>query len=111
MSLQGVKGPSYRFFHGNSKEVMSMQKEAMARPLGLSNNIFPTLLPHVHCWTNLYGKNYLQWYGPQPQMVITDPELIKEILSDREKLYPKTKVPEYVQKVLGDGVATSEGEK
>ncbi|PON79745.1 Cytochrome P450, E-class, group I [Parasponia andersonii] len=111
MGLQGVKGPSYRFIHGSTKQIMSMQKEAMARPLGLSNDIFPKLLPHVHCWTNLYGKNYLQWYGPQPQMVITEPELIREILSDRERVYPKNKAQMYLKKVFGDSVATSQGEK
>ncbi|XP_062111510.1 cytochrome P450 CYP749A22-like [Humulus lupulus] len=111
MGLQGVKGPPYRFIHGSTKEIMSMQKEAMAKPLGLSNNIYPKLLPHVHCWTNLYGKNYLQWYGKQPQLAVTEPELIKEILSDRQRLYPKNKPQLFVKKLLGDGLASSQGEK
>ncbi|PON97253.1 Cytochrome P450, E-class, group I [Trema orientale] len=111
MGLQGVKGPSYRFIHGSTKEIMSMQKEAMARPLGLSNNIFPKILPHVHCWTNLYGKNYLQWQGPQAELVITEPELIKEILSNRERVYPKVKAQIFLKKIFGDGVVASEGEK
>ena len=113
----------------------------MARPLGLSNNVYPRLQPHIHYWTNLYGnsvlsfwlsdftsikifflytlnfvfhtigKNYLQWIGPQPEMIITEPELIKEILNNRERIYPKVKAHAYIKKVLGDGVATSEGEK
>ena len=57
------------------------------------------------------GKNYLQWYGPQPQMVITEPELIKEILNNRDSTYPKEEVKRYVKKLLGDGLVTSEGEK
>ena len=68
MNSQGVEGPSYRFMHGSTKEIIAMHKEAMARPLGLSNNIFPKLLPHVHYWTNLYGNtnsrhfSYLGFY-------------------------------------------------
>ncbi|PON79756.1 Cytochrome P450, E-class, group I [Parasponia andersonii] len=111
MGLQGVKGPSCRFIHGSTKEMISMQKEAVARPLGLSNDIVPKLLPHVHCWTNLYGKNYLQWSGPRAQLVITEPELIKELLSDRERVYHKTKHQAYAKKIFGDGILTSQGEK
>ncbi|KAL5569322.1 hypothetical protein UlMin_025897 [Ulmus minor] len=112
MNLQGIKGPSYRFFHGTSKEQLSMGKEARAKPImGLSHNIFPKLQPHVHCWTKLYGKNYLQWFGPQAQMVITEPELIKEILNNKEKAYPKPKKSEFLQKIFGDGLSAAEGKK
>lgn len=58
------------------------------------------------------GKNYLQWYGTQPQLVITEPELIKEIMNNRDKVYPKEEVVGYVKKLFGDGLAvTTEGEK
>jgi cytochrome P450 len=57
------------------------------------------------------GKNYLQWFGPQAQMVITEPELIKEILNNRDNAYPKQDVGDYMKKLLGDGLVTSDGEK
>ncbi|KAL5569319.1 hypothetical protein UlMin_025894 [Ulmus minor] len=112
MAQRGIKGPSYRFIHGTTKEVLSMRSEANAKPIvGLSHDIFPKLLPHTYCWTKLYGKNYLQWFGPEAQVVITEPELAKEILNDKEKVYPKAKGQDIIRKILGDGLVLSEGEK
>ena len=62
-------------------------------------------------WFDL-GKNFLQWNGPEAQMVLTEPELIKEILNNRDNTFPKQKTTEgFVKKLLGDGLVTSEGEK
>ena len=57
------------------------------------------------------GKNFLIWSGPKAQLVITEPEFVKEILNNREKSYPKMDTVGYVKKLIGDGLATSEGEK
>lgn len=60
MGLQGIKGPSYRFIHGNNQEMLSIKKEAMAkRMLGLSHDIYHKVQPHIHLWTNLYGNDQL----------------------------------------------------
>ncbi|KAK7842857.1 cytochrome p450 cyp749a22 [Quercus suber] len=111
LSSQGIKGPSYRFFHGSTKEILNMRKEAMSRPMNLSHDIFSTILPHVHSWIDKYGKNYLQWFGPKAQLVVTEPELIKEIMNNRDNAYPKPETANYTKKLLGDGLVTSEGEK
>lgn len=58
MGLQGIKGPSYRVIHGNNKEMLSIKKEAMAKPMSLSHDIFHKVQPHVHLWTNLYGNDH-----------------------------------------------------
>ena len=47
LSSQGIKGPSYKFFHGSTKEIINMKKEAMSRPMNLSHDIFSTILPHA----------------------------------------------------------------
>ena len=45
-------------------------------------------------------------------MVLTEPELIKEVLNNRDNAFPKQKTTEgFVKKLLGDGLVTSEGEK
>lgn len=56
------------------------------------------------------GLNFLNWYGPQAQLVVTDPELVKEIMNNREGAYPKTQVRGYVKKIVGDGLAVTSGE-
>ncbi|KAF9660820.1 hypothetical protein SADUNF_Sadunf19G0003400 [Salix dunnii] len=57
------------------------------------------------------GMNFLQWYGPQAQLIITEPELVKQILSNKDRSYPKTKVSSEINKLLGDGIVLSEREK
>ncbi|KAB2600635.1 hypothetical protein D8674_037289 [Pyrus ussuriensis x Pyrus communis] len=112
MTSQGIKGPSYRFIHGNNKEVASMRKEAMSRPKSLSHDVFSIVLPHMHSWTKIYGKNFLYWYGHQPRLVVTETELCKEILMNKNGAYQKSKLLGGVKKLLGDGLATTnDGEK
>ncbi|XP_047309652.1 cytochrome P450 CYP749A22-like [Impatiens glandulifera] len=112
LKKQGIKGPSYKFLHGNIKEISAMRKQSMAKTIpGLFHNIFPKILPHVHTWTNLYGKNYLNWQGSQAELVVTQVELVEEILSNKEGFYPKLCLKGYAKKLLGDGLSSSEGEK
>ncbi|XP_062011152.1 cytochrome P450 CYP749A22-like [Rosa rugosa] len=111
MRLQGIKGPSYRLHHGNTKEIMNMQNEALSRPINVSHDIYSHVQPHIHEWTKRYGKNFLQWYGLQPVLVVTEPELCKEILNNKDGVYPKQKPPEIVKKLLGDSISMTEGEK
>lgn len=55
--------------------------------------------------------NFLNWYGPQAQLVVTEPEMIKEILNNRDGAYEKAEALVFAKKLLGDGLATSKGEK
>ncbi|PRQ39035.1 putative cytochrome P450 [Rosa chinensis] len=112
MASQGIRGPSYRLIHGNNKEISNMLKEAMSRPIpNLSHDVLSAVQPHIHSWTKSYGKNYLQWYGLQPVLVITEPELGKEILNNKDRVYTKQKPSIYVKKLFGDGISMAEGEK
>lgn len=111
MALQGIKGPSYTFIHGNNREISSMQKEAMSRPRNISHDIFSHVQRHFYLWTRAYGKNFLQWHGSRAQLVITEPELCKEVLNNKDRTFVKTDTPNFLKKLLGDGLATTEGEK
>ncbi|TYI74678.1 hypothetical protein E1A91_D07G218800v1 [Gossypium mustelinum] len=111
LGSQGIKGPSYKFIHGNTKEMLKMRNEALSKPLGLLDDIFPRVLPHVYTWMNNYGKNHLSWRGGEPQLLITEPELIKEVLYNRDGSYLKASLPFYSMKLMGNGLATSEGEQ
>ncbi|XVF43268.1 hypothetical protein PTKIN_Ptkin02bG0026600 [Pterospermum kingtungense] len=112
LSLQGIKGPPYEFIHGNNKESAKLTKEALSKPMdGLTHDIFPRVLPQFYSWINLYGKNYLAWDGTRAQLVITEPELVKEVIKNSEGAFPKMKAEKYVYKILGDGILASEGDK
>ncbi|CAN1304284.1 hypothetical protein LINPERPRIM_LOCUS26141 [Linum perenne] len=56
MRAQGIKGPSYRFFHGNTKEVAFMRIQAAKLPMELSHHVLPRFQPHIYSWTKLYSK-------------------------------------------------------
>ncbi|XP_058193595.1 cytochrome P450 CYP749A22-like [Rhododendron vialii] len=112
MASQGVKGPSYRFLHGNTKEIIHMKEESISSAMDFSSHdVFPRIMPHIHAWKQLYGKNYLIWHGPQAQLVVTEFELIKEILNNKDGTYIKAKVDVFSKKLLGDGIVLSEGKR
>lgn len=89
-----------------------MRKEAIATPFELSqHDIFPRVLPHMNTWMKLYGDNFVIWIGDQPQVVVTEPDLVKEILINKEGVYKKVKPKDYAKRLLGDGLVVAEGEK
>ncbi|XP_022726726.1 cytochrome P450 CYP749A22-like [Durio zibethinus] len=112
LSLQGIKGPPYEFIHGNNKASVQFRKEASNKPMAaLTHDIFPRVLPQFYSWINIYGKNYLTWEGTQAQLVISEPELAKEVLKNSDGSFPKKKAENFIYKILGDSLVTTEGEK
>ncbi|CAK9142456.1 unnamed protein product [Ilex paraguariensis] len=111
MSLQGIKGPPYRFPHGSTKEISDMRSQTMGKPMDISHDIFQRIQPHVYSWTQIYGMNFLNWHGSQAQLFVTEPELIREILNNKEGAYPKMDMEGYAKKLLGEALITNEGEK
>ncbi|KAL3511016.1 hypothetical protein ACH5RR_030417 [Cinchona calisaya] len=108
---QGIKGPPHRFLHGNTIEISEMRENFMNRKLQLSHDIFQTLQPHIYLWSKIYGKNFLHWPGAGAELVISEPELIKEMLYDRGQYFSRSEVDKYLKKILGEAIFTSEGEK
>lgn len=65
MRSQGIKGPSYKFLHGNTKEIIKLRKESTDSLMDLSHNIFPRIQPHIYSWIKLYGKLISQYFFPE----------------------------------------------
>ncbi|WCJ22075.1 Cytochrome P450 CYP749A22 [Euphorbia peplus] len=110
MRSQGIKGPSYKFFHGNNKEILSMEIKGPIQHLS-QHQVLPKLLPHIHAWNKLYGANFLSWRGPQAHLSVAELGLIKEILNNKDGMFIKRKPDVFIQKLIGDGVLTTAGEK
>ncbi|XP_059282111.1 cytochrome P450 CYP72A219-like [Lycium ferocissimum] len=86
---QGLKGNSYRVLYGDMKDQSGMIKEATAKPMNLSDDdVAPRMVPFLLETIKKYGKKSFIWFGPRPQVLIMDPELIKEVLS-KNYLYQK----------------------
>ena len=139
LSLQGIKGPPYEFIHGSNKAATELRNKVLNKLMALTHDIFPRALPQIYSWMKhtvrqdafhydfqlelerkkklncyfflLLGKNYLTQGGIRVTLVITEPELVKDVLKNSEGAVPKRKAPEYMKKILGDGLVTTEGEK
>nr|XP_017233252.1 PREDICTED: cytochrome P450 CYP749A22-like [Daucus carota subsp. sativus] len=99
---QGIKGNSYKFLHGNTKDILSMRRQSMAIPMDCFFNM---------SYRNLSGKNFLTWYGPRPELFVTEVEYIKEIMNKVQD-YPKIEMSTgFVKVLLGDGLVTAKGKK
>ncbi|KAL0296817.1 UNVERIFIED_CONTAM: cytochrome [Sesamum radiatum] len=98
MESQGITGPSYSFFHGNAKDIIKIKNQTGSNaPMYLpDHDVFPRLQPHWYSWMKLY---------------VTEPDLIREILVNRNGTYPKTRREGHLKKLLGDGIVEAEGEK
>ncbi|XP_038718561.1 cytochrome P450 CYP749A22-like [Tripterygium wilfordii] len=110
MAAQGIKGPPYKSMYGNVNEMMQM-KLSIPRPMSLSHDIFPKVEPHYDHWINTYGKNFLFWFGTKPHLFVSDRELVKEVLNNKEKAYPKGDLVIYIKKLIGNSLVSFEGEK
>ena len=53
----------------------------------------------------------MYWHGPQPQLVVTEAELIKEIMNNKDGVYPKIDLEGHAKKLLGDGLSSTKGDK
>ncbi|OIT30689.1 PREDICTED: cytochrome P450 CYP72A219-like [Nicotiana attenuata] len=106
---QGLKGNSYRILYGDMKELSGMIKEANSKPMNLSDDIAPRLVPFFLDTIKKYGKKSFVWLGPKPLVLIMDPELIKEIFS-KYYLYQKSH-GNPVTKLLVQGLVSLEEDK
>ena len=56
LNSQGIRGPPYEFIHGNNKAATEMKRKALSKPMALTHEIFPRVLPHTYSWINTYGE-------------------------------------------------------
>lgn len=106
---QGVRGNCYRVWYGDMKDQVKAITEAWSKPMELNHRITERVTPFVHSTVQKYGKTSLIWQGTTPRVLICDPAVIKEALSDRSGCIQKVPVTPQTRSIL-TGVATLEGE-
>ncbi|KAG5564572.1 hypothetical protein RHGRI_000678 [Rhododendron griersonianum] len=110
-SKQGIRGPPYRFFLGNAKELLSLMLKASAQPMPFSHNILPRVLSFYHHWRKIYGATFLVWFGPTVRLTVSDPDLIREIFTSKSEFYEKNEAHPLIKQLEGDGLLSLKGEK
>ncbi|XP_058220660.1 cytochrome P450 CYP72A219-like isoform X1 [Rhododendron vialii] len=107
---QGFKGNPYRFLYGDSKVFVPAIIAARSKPMEANDDdIVPRVIPFHQYFVNLHGTNYFAWMGPIPRVNITDPKLIKDILSNTEVFQKPFMNP--LGKFIVTGILAYEGEK
>ncbi|XP_008798317.4 cytochrome P450 CYP72A219-like [Phoenix dactylifera] len=107
---QGLRGSRYRFLHGDLKETARLNKEARSKPMPFSHDIVPRVSPIFHRAIKENGKISITWLGPVPRVTIMNPELVREVLSNKFGHFTKPKLNPLGQ-LLARGLADYEGEQ
>ncbi|PAN29590.1 hypothetical protein PAHAL_5G236300 [Panicum hallii] len=111
LRAQGLKGTRYSLFTGDLRENARINREARTKPLPLGyHDIAPRVQPMLHRATKEYGKMSFTWFGPIPRVMIPDPELVKEVLSNKFGHFGKPRSSR-IGKLLANGVVNHDGEK
>lgn len=106
---QGLLGNSYRFLFGDTRDMGRMLEEAKSKPISLTDDIFPRIMPFINENIQRKGKNSFFWLGPRPAMVILDPEQVKEVFT-RNFTYQKPP-GNPISRLLALGLASLDTEK
>ncbi|CAN6452999.1 unnamed protein product [Victoria cruziana] len=107
---QGIHGYPYKLFIGTARDMAIMQQEALAKPMAFSHELTRRIWPLFKDCVDKYGRISLTWFGPTPQLILMDPEMVKEVLSNKFGHFPKPPPPVQV-KVLAMGLANMNGEE
>ncbi|KAL1821399.1 hypothetical protein ACET3Z_016268 [Daucus carota] len=106
---QGLHGNSYRFLFGDSKENSKMVKNARSKPITLSDDVVARASPFIYHTVQKYGKNSFIWFGPTPRLLVTDPELMKEVLTKNYRFKKLKQNP--IVRMFSYGLGSIEGDQ
>ncbi|KAL3638260.1 hypothetical protein CASFOL_017631 [Castilleja foliolosa] len=107
---QGLKGNPYRLVYGDLNELREMNEEAKSKPINLDDDIKPRVNAFITKTLNKYGNGSFYWFGPRPSIILTDPELVKEV-TNKNNLYLKTKSSNPLARLLLPGLVSYEADK
>ncbi|XP_073281258.1 cytochrome P450 CYP72A219-like [Primulina huaijiensis] len=107
---QGLRGNSYRFIYGDLKESVKMIREAKSKPINIHDDIKPRAIAFFMETIKKYGKSSFFWVGPVPTVIITEPELVKEVMT-KYLIYHKPQSQNPLTKLLAQGVVSYEADK
>ncbi|XP_071703144.1 cytochrome P450 CYP72A219-like [Rutidosis leptorrhynchoides] len=107
---QGLKGNSYIFMFGDTKEMARMTREAKSKPVHLNDCIVPRVLPFVHKYVTTHGKMCFVWMGPKPMVYITQPAIVREILANNYQ-FQRLRKGNPLFKMLTRGLVDVEGDQ
>ncbi|KAI4312976.1 hypothetical protein MLD38_037760 [Melastoma candidum] len=107
---QGTQGPPYQLVFGNTRQASQMHVASLHKPLKLSDDILHRVKPHIYTWTKAYGKNYISWRGTEATLNISETEMAKQVMNNKDDHFVKGKPISLGKMILGYGLVTAYGE-
>ncbi|KAJ9168028.1 hypothetical protein P3X46_019605 [Hevea brasiliensis] len=92
------------------KEHVRLITEAWSKPINLTHQIAQRVDPLTLNTVRKYGKISMYWYGTTPRLIISDPELMREVLSNKLGNFEKPPLNPLVPSIA-KGVTELQGEK
>ncbi|KAF5726093.1 cytochrome P450 72A15-like [Tripterygium wilfordii] len=109
LKQQGIRGTPYKLLVGDITELVKQMKAAWSKPINLNHQIVPRVDPFTLNNVQKYGKISMFWVGKTPRLIIKDPEMMKEVLSNKQGHFGKPPLNTLIL-VLTRGLTTLEGE-
>ncbi|XWS72248.1 hypothetical protein CRYUN_Cryun02cG0023500 [Craigia yunnanensis] len=107
---QGIRGRPYKLLVGDTKEFIKQISEAWSKPINLTHQIVPRVDPFTLDNVQKYGEISFCWTGTRPRLIIKDPELMKEVLANKQGHFQKPPVNPLIL-IPSRGLITLEGEQ
>nr|XP_028962488.1 cytochrome P450 734A1-like [Malus domestica] len=108
---QGIRGPAYRPIFGNSAEIRRLFAEALSKRGPFDHDNLHLASPFYHTWSRMYGKNFLYWFGSRARLAVSDPDMIKEVLTNTSGSFRRLQFNPLTKTLFGEGVIGLEGEE
>ncbi|KAJ4872437.1 Cytochrome P450 72A15 [Raphanus sativus] len=106
---QGLLGTPYTPLVGDLKRNFSMIKEAKSKPIKLTDDISPRVVPFPFEMLKTHGRTFFTWFGTTPTITIMDPDQIKEVFNKSYDFQKPHTFP--LGDLIAKGVVSYDGEK
>ncbi|KAK3138807.1 hypothetical protein QOZ80_5AG0373640 [Eleusine coracana subsp. coracana] len=112
---QGIGGPPRSLLSGNAADYRALLAAARSAPLAsFHHSIIARATPQYTEWPARYGRPFVYWFGPRPRLVVSDPELVKTVMTDPTGAFDKAGSGgnnPLARQLIGEGLVGLTGEK
>nr|QBQ52883.1 cytochrome P450 72A [Sedum lineare] len=106
---QGLSGSPYRILLGDTNDERMMYRKATSKPINVSDDIVPRVLPFQTQHIKKYGDKSFAWMCVTPRLYVLEPALVKEIFTRIDEFHKPPTDPTF--KKLAGGIITLNDEK
>ncbi|XP_024531461.1 cytokinin hydroxylase isoform X2 [Selaginella moellendorffii] len=113
LKKEGIQGPPPRFMVGQIAEIQNMRSAIKDHDMeSFSHDIFHRVHPALLKWRKQYGKRFVFWWGTEPRISVSEPEIVREVLSKKFSQFDKSEAGLRLANLfLGRGLVSVTGEE